>query len=136
MLSKLGLLMVLVLQVRASYLQGAWQLPIIFTTRCSDSFDRCASSHAFFQVTELCTGGELFDRIIAKTESAEGRYSESDAANIVHKILGCVDGRPLTVNLHFSYVFHVTAFPMLDATPVPRAFRGLSQSAVHEKRVQ
>lgn len=40
------------------------------------------------QVTELCTGGELFDRIIAKTESVEGRYSESDAANIVHKILG------------------------------------------------
>ena len=42
------------------------------------------------QVTELCTGGELFDRIIAKTESAEGHYSERDAANIVHKILGCV----------------------------------------------
>lgn len=40
------------------------------------------------QVTELCTGGELFDRIIAKTESAEGHYSERDAANIVHKILG------------------------------------------------
>lgn len=40
------------------------------------------------QVTELCTGGELFDRIIAKTESTEGHYSEQDAANIVHKILG------------------------------------------------
>lgn len=30
-------------------------------------------------VTELCTGGELFDRIIQKTESEEGRYSEKDA---------------------------------------------------------
>eukprot|EP00903_Cladosiphon_okamuranus_P014850 g13751.t1 len=42
-------------------------------------------------VTELCTGGELFDRIIAKTESAEGHYSETDAANIVHKILGAIE---------------------------------------------
>lgn len=40
------------------------------------------------QVTELCTGGELFDRIVAKTESTEGHYSEQEAANIVHKILG------------------------------------------------
>ncbi|KAG5185335.1 calcium-dependent protein kinase [Tribonema minus] len=38
-------------------------------------------------VTELCTGGELFDRIIKKTESAEGRYSERDAARIVRNIL-------------------------------------------------
>lgn len=30
-------------------------------------------------VTELCTGGELFDRIIQKTESEEGHYSEKDA---------------------------------------------------------
>lgn len=30
-------------------------------------------------VTELCKGGELFDRIIQKTESEEGHYSEKDA---------------------------------------------------------
>ncbi|CAM9226582.1 unnamed protein product [Hapterophycus canaliculatus] len=42
-------------------------------------------------VTELCTGGELFDRIIQKTESEEGHYSERDAANIVHKILGAIE---------------------------------------------
>lgn len=46
--------------------------------------------HSTLQVTELCTGGELFDRIIQKTESEEGHYSERDAANIVHKILGYV----------------------------------------------
>ncbi|CAM9203843.1 unnamed protein product [Ectocarpus sp. 12 AP-2014] len=42
-------------------------------------------------VTELCTGGELFDRIILKTESKEGHYSERDAANIVHKIIGAIE---------------------------------------------
>ena len=30
-------------------------------------------------VTELCTGGELFDRIIQKAKSEEGHYSEKDA---------------------------------------------------------
>lgn len=50
---------------------------------------RCDTMHTGSeQVTELCTGGELFDRIIAKTESEEGHFSEQDAANIVHKILG------------------------------------------------
>lgn len=38
-------------------------------------------------VTELCTGGELFDRIIAKTQSEEGHYSEHDAAEVVKSIL-------------------------------------------------
>eukprot|EP00804_Cyclotella_cryptica_P026798 CCRYP_007984-RA/>CCRYP_007984-RA protein AED:0.09 eAED:0.09 QI:520/1/1/1/0.66/0.75/4/462/534 len=37
-------------------------------------------------ITELCTGGELFDRIIAKTQSDEGHFSEADAA----KIVGCI----------------------------------------------
>ena len=47
--------------------------------------------HHLHIVTELCTGGELFDRIIAKTESEEGHYSEADAAKIVHKILSAID---------------------------------------------
>ena len=41
-------------------------------------------------VTELCTGGELFDRIIAKTESPEGHFSERDAAKIVRCILDAI----------------------------------------------
>ncbi|ETV86994.1 CAMK/CDPK protein kinase [Aphanomyces astaci] len=36
-------------------------------------------------VTELCTGGELFDRIIAR-----GHYTEADAAKLVRKILDAV----------------------------------------------
>jgi len=42
-------------------------------------------------VTELCTGGELFDRIIAKTQSDEQHYSERDAAILVQKILRAIN---------------------------------------------
>lgn len=41
-------------------------------------------------ITELCTGGELFDRIIAKTQSAEGHFSEKDAAGLVRDILDAI----------------------------------------------
>jgi calcium-dependent protein kinase len=41
-------------------------------------------------VTELCTGGELFDRIIEKTQSEEGHFSERDAANLVKSILDAI----------------------------------------------
>lgn len=41
-------------------------------------------------ITELCTGGELFDRIIAKTQSDEGHFSERDAAKIVRCILDAI----------------------------------------------
>ncbi|CAM9496311.1 unnamed protein product [Discosporangium mesarthrocarpum] len=41
-------------------------------------------------VTELCEGGELFDRIIQKTESEEGAYSERDAALLISKILSAI----------------------------------------------
>jgi len=41
-------------------------------------------------ITELCTGGELFDRIIAKTQSSEGHFSEHDAAALVRDILDAI----------------------------------------------
>lgn len=41
-------------------------------------------------VTELCTGGELFDRIIEKTQSDMGHFSERDAANLVMCILDAI----------------------------------------------
>jgi calcium-dependent protein kinase len=41
-------------------------------------------------ITELCTGGELFDRIIAKTQSSEGHFSEHDAASLVYDILDAI----------------------------------------------
>jgi len=41
-------------------------------------------------ITELCTGGELFDRIIEKTQTDEGRFSERDAADLVMCILDAI----------------------------------------------
>mmetsp|Transcript_10884 Transcript_10884/g.23588 ORF Transcript_10884/g.23588 Transcript_10884/m.23588 type:complete len:492 (-) Transcript_10884:271-1746(-) len=41
-------------------------------------------------ITELCTGGELFDRIIEKTQSEEGHFSERDAAGLVLCILDAI----------------------------------------------
>jgi calcium-dependent protein kinase len=42
-------------------------------------------------ITELCTGGELFDRIIAKTQSTVGHFSEHDAASLVRDILDAIN---------------------------------------------
>lgn len=42
-------------------------------------------------VTELCTGGELFERIITKTQTEEGHFSESDAAKLVRDILDAIN---------------------------------------------
>lgn len=41
-------------------------------------------------ITDLCTGGELFDRIISKTQSAEGHFSEGDAAGLIRDILDAI----------------------------------------------
>lgn len=41
-------------------------------------------------VTELCAGGELFDAIIAKTETQEGHYSERDAATLIAQMLSAL----------------------------------------------
>jgi len=41
-------------------------------------------------VCELCTGGELFDAIIAKSKSRAGHYSEHDAASLIRKVLSAI----------------------------------------------
>ncbi|CAH0476674.1 unnamed protein product [Peronospora belbahrii] len=48
-------------------------------------YNVCESNRHLHLVTELCTGGELFDRIIAR-----GHYSEADAAVLVLKICDAV----------------------------------------------
>jgi calcium-dependent protein kinase len=48
-------------------------------------FDVFESTRHLHLVTELCTGGELFDRIIAR-----GHYSENDAATLVRKIIDAI----------------------------------------------
>ena len=42
-------------------------------------------------VTDLCTGGELFDRIMEKANSEEGHYSETDCARLMYSILDALD---------------------------------------------
>jgi len=41
-------------------------------------------------IMELCTGGELFDRIIEKTNSEEGHFSEQDAAKLIRDICDAI----------------------------------------------
>lgn len=41
-------------------------------------------------ITELCTGGELFDRIIAKSETPEGHFEEVKAAKLIASILDAI----------------------------------------------
>nr|CCA26775.1 predicted protein putative [Albugo laibachii Nc14] len=48
-------------------------------------YDVCEGPRHLHIITELCTGGELFDRIIAR-----GHFSEADAATLIRKILNAV----------------------------------------------
>ena len=41
-------------------------------------------------VTELCTGGELFDRIIDKFESEEGHFAELEAAKLIRCVVDAI----------------------------------------------
>ncbi|KAL3779241.1 hypothetical protein HJC23_010888 [Cyclotella cryptica] len=41
-------------------------------------------------VTELCSGGELFDKIVEKSSTGQGCFSEDQAARILHQILSAV----------------------------------------------
>ena len=53
-------------------------------------YDVYEDSKSIHLVTELCTGGELYDRIIAKTHSPEGHYSEYDAGRIIRNVLEAI----------------------------------------------
>lgn len=46
--------------------------------------------HYLHIVSELCTGGELFERIIQKSSSKEKHFNEEDAAHMLKEILGAV----------------------------------------------
>mmetsp|Transcript_14496 Transcript_14496/g.57804 ORF Transcript_14496/g.57804 Transcript_14496/m.57804 type:complete len:551 (+) Transcript_14496:288-1940(+) len=52
-----------------------------------DIFDEKEFLHI---VTELCTGGELFERIIEKSQTSERSFSELDAAKVLRQILDAV----------------------------------------------
>ena len=41
-------------------------------------------------MNELCSGGELYDRVIEKTQSSEGHFSEYTAARIIKNILSAI----------------------------------------------
>jgi serine/threonine protein kinase len=51
----------------------------LFPPRCYETFDE---GNEFFIVTELVAGGELFDRIVAKTH-----YTEKEARDLVKMFL-------------------------------------------------
>jgi calcium/calmodulin-dependent protein kinase I len=48
-------------------------------------FDTFDEKHFVYLVMELVTGGELFDRIVAK-----GSYTERDASNLIRQVLEAV----------------------------------------------
>jgi serine/threonine protein kinase len=76
-------------------------------------------------VTELCTGGELFNRIIAKSSSPEGHYSEHDAASIIKAILDAI------AYCHSKEIVHRDLKPEVGNTRTVRLlffFKSLSQN--------
>jgi calcium-dependent protein kinase len=54
-------------------------------------YDVFENEHNIFLVTELCTGGELYDRVVDKTLSEEEHFSEYDAARITRNILSALE---------------------------------------------
>ena len=43
-----------------------------------------------YLVNEYCSGGELYDRVVEKTQSKEGHFSEYSAARIIKNILSAI----------------------------------------------
>jgi calcium-dependent protein kinase len=46
--------------------------------------------HAYHIVTEMCHGGELFDKIVENAASGRGCFKERDAAKVVSELLSAV----------------------------------------------
>ena len=73
-------------------------------------------------ITELCTGGELFDRIIAKTQqdhhNGESCFSEQDAASLIRCILDAI-----------SYCHNVKGIVHRDLKPENFLFKDSSDDA-------
>jgi len=53
-------------------------------------YDVYEDSKNIYLVSELCSGGELYDRVVDKTKSKEGHFSEFTAARIVKNILSAI----------------------------------------------
>lgn len=74
-------------------------------------YDVYENEKNIFLVTELCTGGELYDRVVDKTLSGE-HFSEYDAARIIRNILSAI-----------SYI-HSKGIVHRDLKPEVRRIRG------------
>lgn len=74
--------------------------------------DYFETSHNLYLIFDLCTGGELFDRICAK-----GNYYEADAASLVRTIVGAV-----------AYI-HSTGIVHRDLKPENLLFRTKDEDA-------
>jgi len=55
--------------------------------RLVDVYEDFESIHL---VTELCTGGELYDRLLEKSESEEGHFEENDVAVMIRDVLDAI----------------------------------------------
>lgn len=53
-------------------------------------YDVYEDNFSIHLVTELCTGGELYDKVIEYAESANGHFSEEDAAILIRDILDAI----------------------------------------------
>ena len=58
----------------------------IDNTNCVKLYEMYDSKDYIFLCVELCTGGELFDRIVAAYESDGGSFSEAQAAAVVKQV--------------------------------------------------
>ena len=76
-------------------------------------YDVFEDERFLYIVMELCSGGELFDRIISKTESGQ-TYSEEDAARLMMQILDALE------YIHDKKIIHRDVSILVCITPYAR----------------